>query len=440
MELRLQKKYYLSAMRLLFLAPQPFYQERGTPIAVRLALEVLAERGSKSSFEQEDLRDSLDQSRIDLLVYHEGKDITVPGVKIHRTRIPSFLKHWLKNIGPGISVKKIFCDVFFAIQAFRMVLASRGKQYQLIHAVEEGALIALLISRAFGIPYIYDMDSSIALQTTEKWWFLKPLQPLLDFVEKTLVCSSIAVVPVCDALAAIAKKHGSHLTQILRDVSLLREDDIYNLSLKDSSCLREELGISPHDPLAVYIGNLESYQGIDLLIESLLQIKDETNLAIVIIGGTQKRVEYYNKLALSRGLKGRFFLVGAKPIEDLDTFIMQADILLSPRIKGNNTPMKIYSYLHSGRAILATDLPTHTQVLNRDVAILAAPKALNFGQALLKLAQDPTLRENIGAKGKLLAEENYTFTVFKDRLNNLYDRISATENLSAEPLKIAIGS
>ena len=44
--------------------------------------------------------------------------------------------------------------------------------------------------------------------------------------------------------------------------------------------------------------------------------------------------------------------------------LLAADVLVSPRLKGLNTPMKIYSYLDSGSAVLATRLRTHTQVLD----------------------------------------------------------------------------
>ena len=51
----------------------------------------------------------------------------------------------------------------------------------------------------------------------------------------------------------------------------------------------------------------------------------------------------------------------------------EADVLVSPRLKGLNTPMKIYSYLDSGTAVLATRLRTHTQVLDDRTAYLVDP-------------------------------------------------------------------
>ena len=50
-------------------------------------------------------------------------------------------------------------------------------------------------------------------------------------------------------------------------------------------------------------------------------------------------------------------------------------MLVSPRLKGLNTPMKIYSYLDSGSAVLATRLRTHTQVLDDRLAYLVDPGA-----------------------------------------------------------------
>ena len=50
-------------------------------------------------------------------------------------------------------------------------------------------------------------------------------------------------------------------------------------------------------------------------------------------------------------------------------------------ITGTNTPLKIYSYLRSGKPIVATNLLTHTQVLTPDIAKLVEPKPGPFAAA-----------------------------------------------------------
>lgn len=388
-------------MKILFLAPQPFYQDRGTPIAVRLALEVLA--GSEGH-------------HVDLLCYEEGADITIPNVTIERIRVPG-----ITDVGPGISLKKVICDVVFAWRAGTLVWQQRREPYALVHAVEESVFIALLLKWFAGIPYVYDMDSSLALQVTEKWWLLKPLAPVLTWFERLAVTSSVAVVPVCDALAVIANRHGAHDAQVLSDISLLNLEQGAQATID----LRREAGISPGALVALYIGNLESYQGIDLLVEGLAAVSAETpHLEVVIIGGREHHIAAYRGKAERLGVGARIRFLGPRPVSTLNGYLTQADILLSPRIKGNNTPMKIYSYLHAGVPIVATRLPTHTQVMNDDVAMLTEPTPEGFGAGLDRLARDGDLRARIGRAAFELAERRYTFGVFRATLSEIYGRVS----------------
>ncbi len=387
--------------KLLFLAPQPFFQERGTPIAVRLALTVLAKRGGDN---------------IELLTYHEGESIEIPGVTIHRIWAPK----WLRGLRPGISIKKLLCDVIFLFKTLQMAHAARSNQYQLIHAVEESVFIACIVKAIYGIPFIYDMDSSLAMQLTEKWTLLKPLQPIFDCFEKYAISQSKAVVPVCDSLAAIAQKHGSKSTTTLYDISLLDKNSA-NSSKED---LRATCGIPPDSEVVLYIGNLESYQGIDLLVESFAKIHHATpNAHLVIIGGTQKHIDLYKRRSHELGIQSQVHLIGPRPVSSLYEYLIQATVLVSPRTVGNNTPMKIYSYLHSNVPVLATNLPTHTQVLDSSVAMLAAPNTDAFGEALQALLTDSEKRADLATNAFARAEERYTYPVFEKKLNDLYNSL-----------------
>jgi hypothetical protein len=83
--------------------------------------------------------------------------------------------------------------------------------------------------------------------------------------------------------------------------------------------------------------------------------------------------------------------------------------------------MKIYSYLDSGKPLLATDLPTHTQVLDHQVAVLARPVAQQFATGMVRLIEDATLRKQIGTAGQQLIQEKFTYTAFQKRVNGLFD-------------------
>jgi glycosyltransferase involved in cell wall biosynthesis len=184
--------------------------------------------------------------------------------------------------------------------------------------------------------------------------------------------------------------------------------------------MKRELGID--GLMLMYVGNLEPYQGIDLLLESFaLALKKTERADLVVIGGQVSDIHQYQKKAHHLGIHRRVHFCGARPLEFLEEYLSEADILVSPRITGNNTPMKIYSYLHSGTAILATDLPTHTQLLDGRVAMLAEASPKAFSEAMLRLIDDEDLRQNLGQAAKKLVEEQYSYQVFRGKLRELFE-------------------
>ena len=80
---------------------------------------------------------------------------------------------------------------------------------------------------------------------------------------------------------------------------------------------------------------------------------------------------------------------------------------MSPRITGTNTPLKIYSYLRSGRPIVATDLRTHTQVLEPGTAVLVPPDPTLFAAAVGRIIDDPAERDRVAAAAAALASCKY---------------------------------
>ncbi len=388
-------------MKILFLAPEPFFHERGTPIAIKLAVNALQKRKS---------------TVVDLLTYHEGESVELNGANHYRIPNISFIK----NIPPGISIKKIICDIFFLFSAIKLVLKSlRTEKYDLVHCVEESVFIGWFIKFIWAIPYVYDMDSSISRQLVEKWTLLKPIRKFFDFFEKLVIKDSLAVIPMCDSLVDMAKEFGAKKTFVLKDISLLNLNATNNTKKIN---LREESQLSKDSKIILYVGNLEHYQGVELLINSFEKIeKNFTDWFVVIIGGAKTHIAEYLENINRKSLEKRVILLGPRAVEDLGAYLTQADILASPRTHGSNTPMKIYSYLHSGIPIIATNLLTHTQVLNKEVSLLAEPESLDFSEKLSKLMSEKSLREKIGKSAFQLAEKNHTEEAFERELNFAYD-------------------
>ena len=381
-------------MKILFLAPQPFFQERGTPIAVNLLLRVLSERGEE----------------IDLVTYHVGEDVEYENVSIHRiSNIP-----FIRTISPGFSFQKLICDFFLFWKA--AALLSKFP-YQVIHAVEESAFMAFVFKKIWSIDYIYDMDSHLSAQLLDKYPSLRSLKRFFTYLENKVIRDAMLILPVNQGLVEGFEDLDFNKVIELHDVSLLQ-----NGAREAGISIRDEMDVA--GTLVMYVGNLEKYQGIDLLLESFAHIAEKTNdISLAIIGGKSEDIQKYKKVSVELGISSLVRFFGPRPMRNLADYLSEADILVSPRISGANTPMKIYSFLESGKPIVATNLSTHTQVLNDQVAVLADPIPREFAKGVLLVAEDTELRERIGENGKRMAQEKYTLDEFQTSVNQIYDSI-----------------
>ena len=382
--------------------------ERGTPIAVLLAAAVLCRAGHE----------------IDVLAYHEGADIAMPNLRLMRIRKPPLVS----GVPIGFSWKKLVCDVWLAIAAYRRLHAGR---YDVVHAVEESVFPALFMRSFFRFRLVYDMDSVMLDQLVAKWPWLERLRPILSCFERTALKGADLVLSVCPSMVDYARTLVPDCNvRLVPDVALPLPDVIPSDRRAD---VAEDLRnlFQRGAPLAVYVGNLETYQGIDLLLASFAALPPNVPCNLAVVGGPDAARRRYEALAADLGVSARVRFTGAKPLSCLPQVLAQADILCSPRVTGSNTPMKIYSYLASGRAILATDIESHTQVLDQHSAHLAAPTPGAFAAGLLRLAQDPQLRRRLGDYGARLARESYSFEAFSHRL------LAAYETLEPRPTALA---
>jgi glycosyltransferase involved in cell wall biosynthesis len=180
--------------------------------------------------------------------------------------------------------------------------------------------------------------------------------------------------------------------------------------------VRRELSLAPDTPVILYTGTFERYQGLDLLFAAARAvIRSRPDARFVLAGGRSDQIAEMTAEAERAGVAGAVIFAGQRPAEEVPSFLDAADVLVSPRSTGTNTPLKIYQYLRSGRPIVATRLLTHTQVLNDAVAILTPPTAEGFAQGILDALQDPARARAIGSRARELAETKYSYEAYLGR-------------------------
>ncbi|MCB0753049.1 MAG: glycosyltransferase family 4 protein, partial [Ignavibacteriae bacterium] len=251
----------------------------------------------------------------------------------------------------------------------------------------------------------------------EKYTKLEKISGILNLFEKWADKKATVVIPVCNYL----KNKVEHYSP-KKKIQLL-EDIAFD---SDSSKNKHEnirLYFPENHLIGLYVGNLEHYQGIDLLLEGLIKLETKVPFSIAIVGGKDESIKQYKLKAERLGIEDKVKFLGKRPLEQLPFLLIQADILLSPRTKGKNTPMKVYSYLASGVAVLATNIVSHTQAMTEKEVKLFEANPKDFARAFKELLENEEERKILGAAGKKLAEDNYSLRSYKKKLKQIYDWI-----------------
>jgi len=384
-----------ASLRILFLAPQPFFEVRGTPLAVLAMVRALTGLGH----------------RVELLTYPQGAPVDVAGL-VHRRslRLP------VGRVKAGPSMAKLLLDVPFLVQA---VFLLSTRRYDVVHAVEEAAHLVSPFTRLLGIPLVVDVDSSIPDQLRYSGFATRgPLLWAAEALERHALSSSAAVITVCTSLTeAVMRRAPEARTFQIEDPPLV--DEASRSEPEAAAALRRDLGLSP-EPVVLYSGNFEAYQGVALLVDAAALVP---RAQIVFMGGEPFEIAALGKRAAQAGARCAF--AGKRPPTDLPAFLAMADVLVSPRTKGENTPFKIYTYLASGKPIVATRITSHTQLLDDSMAFLVepTPQALAAGIAhALDAPEEATAR---AGRGRDLVERQYSPARYAEKVKRAYDAVAA---------------
>jgi glycosyltransferase involved in cell wall biosynthesis len=363
---------------------------RGTPLAVRAMLRALSELGHA----------------VDLLTFPQGEPLApLPGLRhIRSLRLP------VGRVRAGPSLAKLLLDVPFALEASLRLLLGR---YDVVHAVEEAAHLLAPWARLLRVPMVMDVDSQIPDQLRYSGFATRgPLLAIAEALERFALRNAAVVVTVCRSLTdGVARVAPNARVFQLEDPPLV---DAQPPDASVVASLRASLGLSAA-PVVLYSGNLESYQGVELLVDAAARVAEAQFL---FMGGEPGEVEALSARAAGSGRRCVF--AGKRPPSQLPAFLALADVLVSPRLRGANTPFKVYTYLASGKPLVATRLPTHTQLLDDSLAYLVEPTADGLASGIRAALADPAEAASRGRRGRELIEREYSEARFVEKLGSAY--------------------
>lgn len=232
----------------------------------------------------------------------------------------------------------------------------------------------------------------------------------------------------------VAKRANS----IIAITSKLREDFIFKRQAKSEQIIVAHDGIRaarfenlpsqaearrrigwPKDAFVVgFMGRLQMLnnldKGVGILIEALAQVE---NTYIGLVGGPQENAEQLRQKWLNLGLPTENFLyAGQVTPENVPIYLRAFDICAmphpnNPQFAYYTSPLKLFEYLASERPVVASDLPSWADVIQHEHnALIVPPSDIGaLAEAILKLKDNPSLREQLGKKGRETVMKHYTW-------------------------------
>lgn len=383
--------------RVLFIASQPFFEWRGSPIRLGFDLMSLSQLGYDVEF----------------LTLPIGQRREIDGVKIVRAPNP----FRAKKISIGPSPLKLFFDFLLFWMALGRVLRRR---YAVVHGVEDCGFIALVCARIGRARMIFERHSDPASYKKKKGLGNIVLR-MYAAVERFVMRHADAVIGTGPGLVenAVKVRHDGRAC-LIPDIPSSLED----AKAEEVADIRAMYTHSPDDIIVGYVGSFAVYQGIDLLFESIpLVVKKVPNARFAIIGGQPAEIEGRRAELAAAGCPEAASFLGFIDPDRLPSYLASFDILLSPRISGMNTPLKLLDYLKARVPIVATDCEANRLILDKTTAELTPLTPEGFADGIVRLCKNRARREELVGSGQDILRERHSFPVFKDALRKCYEYV-----------------
>ena len=171
----------------------------------------------------------------------------------------------------------------------------------------------------------------------------------------------------------------------------------------------------------LFVGRLEKRKGLDYLLEAYKQIKPEfLNSRLIIVGPGKRLRKKYERRVMQDRLKD-VVVIGYAAYRDLPRYYKTADIVCCPATGWESFGIVLLEAMAVSKPIVASNIEGYASVVTHGTEGLLVPPqdAEKLAQALISLMTDESLRQQMGAKGRLKAVE-YDWESIAQRVLNYY--------------------
>jgi glycosyltransferase involved in cell wall biosynthesis len=388
------------------IAPTSFFSDYGCSVRILEEARALQRLGNQ----------------VTVCTYRQGQDI--PGLAIRRTPSIPFREHY----EVGSSPHKIAFDLLLFWTALAAALRQRP---DVIHGhMHEGGLIGLVIGGMLRIPMIFDFQGSLTSEMVDHKFlrrdgaFYHSLRWLEERIDRL---SPIIVTSSHNSRELLLRDFHCRPERVWTVTDCVDDKRFYPVDQSEGDTLSERrasLGIPSDRRIVVYLGLLADYQGIDVLLYSLVHLlRQRDDVHFLIMGFPH--LEHYQQMAYQLGVADHTTFTGKIPYHQARDFLALGEVAVAPKLSATEGSGKILNYMAMGLPTVSFDTPVSREYLG-DEGIYAIPgDPASLAQALLNALADATDRRAPGAGSRLrrIATQGYSWDCAAETILQAYHSV-----------------
>ena len=386
-----------SPLRVLVIAPTPFFGDRGCH--VRILDEIRAVEALGVDFS--------------VVTYPTGQD--PPDVLTIRAKAVPGIKAGPLGFSPGRPI----LDLAVLLAAHREIRRFRP---HVLHAhLHEGVAIGIVLRAWHRLPLVADLQGSLTaelvdqgvmaggslmatlMRTIERWLVRRP--------DQTLTSSSHGV-----QLLTAQGVDRSRVTSLPDGVDI----EAFHPGPPDSTLIKR-LGVAGKR-VVVFLGVLTHYQGVDLLLDiAAILARTHPDVHLLVLGYPNE--ERYWAAAKARGLDGVMTFPGRVPYVEAARWLRVGEIAVSPKRSVTEANGKLLNYMACGLPVVASDSPVNRELLGDAGVYAPLDNAEAFAARLSELLEDPGRARALGVALRARVEKEFAWTSLARRLEGAYQDV-----------------
>lgn len=221
-----------------------------------------------------------------------------------------------------------------------------------------------------------------------------------NFASRSLLKRGVKCVAISEGIKEFYINHGVDAEQILVAHDGIDQSFFREVETKEQA--QRRLGIDTDKPVAMYIGGLDEWKGVETFFAAS---KHNDNVRFVVIGGRVDEIERYRKKYPN------VLFLGPRQYSELKHNQQAADVLVVPNTKKNElsekytSPLKLFTHLASKVPLIVSNISSLRSVVSENEVTFFTPDDPNdlaekINQVLANMAVSRTKAEAAYALSK----------------------------------------